>query len=339
MFMISILLGMLAVYFLQRIELEQDRPGGGRQAVLLRSAVLASPVVIWVFGSDIAKLIITFGGMLALFLAVRELGDRSARNEDDDLAPRMDQNRRGQPATAGPIPRSRDVTELNMIPNNAFESLKCPNCGGTIRPTSKKCPFCGSQLAPRIELPEPAKLNQIEPGDMIRITRPSSDALSARVLSRILFSELWQARRGVDVPWTDTGNHYAGFILEGDIYLLNWQDRFYFLERSEPVNDQLIVREFGQAARKFGASNQQAAVDLNYDGQNWRMDDIGRFHVKYVEGENAHFKKDAVGRFIHASSSEKALVVEDYQSGAGGQDMVWQGRLISENDINQRRSS
>jgi len=43
-----------------------------------------------------------------------------------------------------------------------------------------------------------------------------------------------------------------------------------------------------------------------------------------------------VGRFIHASGADnRALVVEDYQSGSGGQDTAWTGWSIAWEDVSR----
>ena len=54
--------------------------------------------------------------------------------------------------------------------------------------------------------------------------------------------------------------------------------------------------------------------------------DIGKFQVAKADGAGLRLNLGAVGRFIHArGADQRALVVEDYQSGSGGQDTAWTG--------------
>ena len=222
------------------------------------------------------------------------------------------------------------------MPDNIPADLKCPSCGVNIKPTDKKCAFCGSPLQPLLDLPEPAKLGRLEIGKSVRLVHPSKGPQDYQVRSRLLFSELWQASRGSQVPWTPTGNYFAGFALEPAAYLLNWQDRFYLLEERRALTDMDINRDFAPYAQKFAQSNQTAQVKFSYDGESWKMVDIGRFAIEFEEGDIGllSLHKGAVGRFIHAGSGNRALVIEDFQSGGrGGQDTLWRGYLINEAEI------
>jgi len=63
------------------------------------------------------------------------------------------------------------------------------------------------------------------------------------------------------------------------------------------------------------------------------VDDIGKFRIDAVEGSTVDYLLQGLGRFIHASGdSQRALVVEDFEGGSG-QDTVWIGYQIDENDV------
>ncbi len=242
-----------------------------------------------------------------------------------------------QPAYSAPVqPITTTRVELpeRKMPDNIPADLKCPSCGANIKPTDKRCGYCGSSLQPLLELPEPAKLRELAVGNAVRVTQPQKGALDYKVQARLLFTELWQASRGPDVPWTPTGNYFAGFTLEPAAYLLNWQDRFYLLDQRRSLTDMDINSNFAGPARQFAQSNQTAEVEFLFDGLRWRMVDIGRFAIEFEDGEGAHLHKGAIGRFIHASSGGQALVIDDFQSGgSGGQDTLWRGFQIKETDI------
>lgn len=220
------------------------------------------------------------------------------------------------------------------MPDNIPADLKCPSCGASIKPSDKVCAFCGSSLKPLVDLPEPAKLAALDIGKTVRVTHPVKGEQTYRVRGRLLFTELWQASSGPTVPWTPTGNYYAGFALDPAAYLLNWQDRFYILEERHALTDMDINRDFLPYAKQFAQSNQTANVEFSYAGARWKMVDIGRFAIEFEDGEGVHLHKGAIGRFIHAGSGNAALVIDDFQSGgSGGQDTLWKGFLVKETDI------
>ena len=221
------------------------------------------------------------------------------------------------------------------MPDSVPANLKCPSCGGSIKPTDKVCGFCGSSLQPVVDLPEPAKLAGLSVGASLRVVHPKKGELTFRARGRLLFTELWQASHGPNVPWTPTGNYFAGFALEPAGYLLNWQDRFYIMDERKSLTDMDINRDFAPYARQFAQSNQTAKVEFPYAGGRWQMVDIGRFAIEFEDGEGSHLHKGAVGRFIHAGSGDgQALVIDDFQSGgSGGQDTLWRGYQIKETDI------
>ena len=185
----------------------------------------------------------------------------------------------------------------------------------------------------------PQKLTWVKLGQRIYVKHSVKGELMAHVLGRIQYSELWQPRRGPEIPWVPTGNVYLGFWLEGSLFLLNWQNRFYLLDESTQLSDADIQRDFLPHARKFAQSDQTADVYFAYPPAMWHIDDIGKFRVDSTEGEGLVFRPGAIGRFIHASGdSGRALAVEDYEGGGGGQDTVWIGYQIKEEDIRKEEN-
>ncbi|NMB91148.1 MAG: hypothetical protein GYA17_22530 [Chloroflexi bacterium] len=172
------------------------------------------------------------------------------------------------------------------------------------------------------------QLGSIQVGQRIKVQHPVQGELSLHVLGRVRFAELWQQNRSPQSPWVRTGNQFAGFWLETNVLLLNWQTRFYCLDEKVPLNDNDIARDFAPHARKFAQSDQTADVYFAYPPAMWHIDDIGKFEILSVEGEGLPDRAGAVGRFIHASGdNHRALVLEDYEGGSG-QDMVWTGYAL-----------
>jgi hypothetical protein len=211
--------------------------------------------------------------------------------------------------------------------------FKCPACGATVEPTSMKCGHCGSILVASVNLPRPATWADVEIGQSVRVLHPKSGELTLPVIRRVYYGELWQAQMKPNVPWTLTGGYFVGLMLDKDIFLVNWQSRFFLLDKHQPLTDMDINRDFAPYARKFASSNQTANVSFEYQGVDWHMDDIGRFRIEYTEGEGTQADSGAVGRFIHASNKKQALVIEDYQSGGVGLDTLWQGWQIDKKNI------
>jgi len=181
------------------------------------------------------------------------------------------------------------------------------------------------------------KLDWIKVGQRITVNHPVQGQRMAHVLGRITFAELWQRRREPQSPWVQTGNLYAGFWLEGNLFLLNWQNRFYLLEEATELSDGEIQRDFLPHARKFAQSDQAADVYFAYPPAMWHMDDIGKFQVLETQGNGLRYQAGSIGRFIHASGDScRALVVEDFEGG-GGQDMVRTGYQIEETDIKEEQ--
>lgn len=219
------------------------------------------------------------------------------------------------------------------------QALTCPKCGANVKATDRTCPFCGATLVVTTEAGQrvlkPQRLAEVAVGDHLLVSHPGQGQRDTAVTARTIFEELWQEVKGG--PWVPTGGAFAGLWLDAGWLLLNWQDRFYLLdERAESTNFD-IQRDFAPYARQFGQSDQKARVEFDYGSSRWRMDDIGKFRVNLAEGENPGAPSGAVGRFIHASGSGRALVVEDYESSGGGQDTVWKGYLLQEKDFQKPR--
>lgn len=178
----------------------------------------------------------------------------------------------------------------------------------------------------------PAPFRNITVGKRIVVKHPVRGDLTAHVDGAILYSELMQ--QGRQAPWLPTGNVYPGFWLEGAMFLLNWQNRLCLLDESTQLSDADIQRDFAPHARKFAQSDQTAEVYFAYPPGSWKIDDIGKFRVDRVEGQGIRFRPGATGRFIHASGEGgRALVVEDYEGGGGGEDTAWLGYMIEQQDV------
>lgn len=253
--------------------------------------------------------------------------------ERRENAARMD-NRSVRSRASAPTPVSPTIADrIKSI--NAKGEFKCPSCGAVINPTDTKCRFCGSIIKESQinKIPLPTKWSNIEMGQTIRVTHPVDGKLSSPVVQRIYYGELWQERMTPDTPWTLTGNYFTGLLLKNGMYLLNWQSRYYLLDTHSALTDQDINRDFASPARQFSASNQTAIVNFEYNGTKWHMDDIGRFRIELADGENQKLEAGAIGRFIHASRDNKALVVEDFQSSGSGSDSARTGYKIEENAV------
>jgi len=168
----------------------------------------------------------------------------------------------------------------------------------------------------------------IKVGQRIYVNHPVQGERMAHVLGKIVFAELWQQTRGAQSPWVPTGAAFAAFWLEGNLLLLNWQNRCYLLDEAEQLSDADIARHFAPYARQFAQSDQSADVYFAYPPASWHIDDIGKFRVEALEGQTLRYQRGGVGRFIHASGADnRALVVEDFEGG-GGQDTAWVGWKI-----------
>lgn len=236
----------------------------------------------------------------------------------------------------GGVPRPSVIDpSLSGVPRPAFLDPRIPGTIsglGSVSQTTPQATSTASGGGP-VNMNE-QKLSWIKVGQRIYTRHAVKGELMSHVLGRIVYAELWQQSRGPQVPWTPTGNAFIGFWLEGGMFLLNWQNRFYLLDERVELSDADIQRDFLPHARKFAQSDQTADVYFAYPPAMWHIDDIGKFNVTRTEGEGLLFRSGAVGRFIHASGdSGRALVVEDYEGGGGGQDTAWIGYSLAEEDI------
>jgi hypothetical protein len=258
--------------------------------------------------------------------------EKSVRRETTKKHPAQSiQSSEIRPTTSAPIidgPTIADRIKEIHIKND----FKCQACGATVQPTDIKCKHCGSILVATVDLPRPNQWSDIEVGQIVQLKHPKNGDMHLSVIHRVYYGELWQAQMRQSVPWTLTGNYYVGLGLQNNIFLINWQSRFYVLDSKSPLTDMDINQKFAKAAREFSASNQTKYVTFILDTV-WRIEDIGRFRIEYVEGDEVSASPGAVGRFIHASHDNRILVVEDYQSGGGGLDTQWTGYRIEEEDI------
>jgi hypothetical protein len=175
-------------------------------------------------------------------------------------------------------------------------------------------------------------LSQVQVGSRIRVRHPVQGELTVYVMGQVVYDELWQARREPQVPWTPTGNAFSGFWLETNLFLLNWQNRYYLLDEVTALSGAEIERYFTPHARKFAQSDQTADVYFAYPPASWHIDEIGKFSIRAVEGEGLRSIPGTTGRFIHCSGDgRRALVLEDYEG--AGQDVVWTGFQIEADDI------
>lgn len=237
-----------------------------------------------------------------------------------------------QPTTSAPITDESTIADKIKAIHIAT-NFKCPSCGATVKPTDMKCEHCDSFLVAAANLPKPEVWRDIEIGQSVQVQHPVKNRLSLAVTSRVYYGELWQTEMKSNVPWTLTGNYYVTLGLRNGMLLKNWQSRFYILDSHQQLTDTIINQNFAQPARRFAASNQTAYVSFEYQGIDWRMEDIGRFRIEYVEGNEATVDPGTIGRFIHASDVNQILVIEDYQSGGNGLDTSWHGYQIKEQDI------
>jgi hypothetical protein len=130
-----------------------------------------------------------------------------------------------------------------------------------------------------------------------------------------------------------TGNTYAAHWL-GNFMIYEWQERLYVLDEYEALTDQDIQTSFLPYAKRFAQSDQSAKVTFAWPPASWTIVDIGKFSVTRAEGDGLRLGDGATGRFIHATGTDnRALVVEDYQSGSGGQDTAWTGWGLTWDDI------
>ncbi len=168
-------------------------------------------------------------------------------------------------------------------------------------------------------------------GQKITYTHPERGGLTGIILGTIHYAEQWQKRKAPSEPWVETGNVFTAHWL-ADTLLYHWKDRLYLLDSYDRITDAEIAQQILPHAKRFGASDETAEVSFAYPPASWTVTDIGKYRVSSAEGQGLRLQAGAVGRFLHARGNSgnegQALVVEDYQEGAGGQDTVWRGWLI-----------
>jgi hypothetical protein len=170
-------------------------------------------------------------------------------------------------------------------------------------------------------------------GQNITLNHPQRGGVTGKILGSIRYTELWQRVNSPSEPWVPTGNEFAAHWL-GNFMVYEWQDRVYVLDEYEPLTDQDIQANFLPYAKQFAQSNQTAKVTFAFPPASWTIVDIGKFVVARADGDGLRLKAGAQGRFIHASGADnRGLVVEDYQSGGGGQDTAWTGWQITWDDV------
>jgi hypothetical protein len=196
-----------------------------------------------------------------------------------------------------------------------------------MRPTMPAAtPSTASQLPPMRQNFENAQV-----GQNITVNWPGRGPVTGTILGSIKYTELWQ--RSGSQAWVPTGNTFTAHGL-GNFLIYEWQDRLYLFEEYNALTDQDVQQSFMPYAKKFAQSNQTAKVTFDWPPASWTITDIGKFSVASTLGTGLRLSQGAVGRFIHAAGSDnRALVMEDYQEGGGGQDTVWIGYSITWDDI------
>lgn len=170
-------------------------------------------------------------------------------------------------------------------------------------------------------------------GQNITVKHPERGNITGKILGSIRYTELWQRTNAPSEPWVPTGNEYTAHWL-GNFMIYEWQDRLYLLDAYDALTDRDIQTSFLPHAKRFAQSDQTAQVSFAYPPASWTIVDIGKFSVSRAEGQGLRLGPGATGRFIHCSGRDnRALVVEDYQSGSGGQDTAWIGWSLSWDDI------
>ncbi len=170
-------------------------------------------------------------------------------------------------------------------------------------------------------------------GQNIAVNHPQRGPITGKIIGTIRYTELWQKVKSPSEPWAPTGNEFTAHWL-GNYMLYEWKERLFLLDEYDALTDKDIATNFAPYAQRFGQSNESADVFFAYPPASWRMSDIGKFSVTGAEGSGLRLSPGATGRFIHATGEgDRALVVEDYQSGSGGQDTAWIGYVIEWKDV------
>lgn len=202
--------------------------------------------------------------------------------------------------------------------------------GPVARRQQRPTPIAPTRRTPPVVRPRSgdtmqAKFFNARLGQTLTYEHPQRGTVTGKILGTIRYTELWQRVNSPSEPWIATGNTYAAHWL-GNFMLYEWQQRFYTLDEYQPLTDQEINQSFLPYAKRFAQSDQTAQVSFAWPPASWTMVDIGRFEVARAEGDGLRLNQGAIGRFIHArGADQRALVVEDYQQGQGGQDTAWIG--------------
>ena len=183
---------------------------------------------------------------------------------------------------------------------------------------------------------KPGEFAQARVGQTITYQHPERGGLTGKILGTIKYVELWQRRKAPNEPWVPTGNVFTAHWL-GDTLLYEWKGGIWLLDSYDQLTDAEIKSTFLPPAQRFGQSDEKEAVSFAYPPASWTITDIGKFQVDRAEGQGLRLSAGALGRFIHSQGNTgnegRALVVEDYQEGAGGQDTAWMGWKITWEDI------
>ena len=166
-------------------------------------------------------------------------------------------------------------------------------------------------------------------GQNITVDHPQRGPITGKILGTIRYTELWQRVKSPSEPWAPTGNQFTAHWL-GNFMIYEWKENLWLLDEYDALTDKDIATHFAPYAKRFGESNETADVYFAFPPASWKMTDIGKFSVQSAEGSGLRLNVGATGRFIHASGDGgRTLVVEDYQSGSGGQDTAWIGYSIT----------
>ena len=183
---------------------------------------------------------------------------------------------------------------------------------------------------------KPGEFAQARIGQTIVYQHPERGGLTGNILGTIKYVELWQRRKAPNEPWVPTGNVFTAHWL-GDTLLYQWKEGVWLLDSYDQLTDAEIKSTFLPHAQRFGQSDETEAVSFAYPPASWTIADIGKFQVDRTEGQGLRLSAGSTGRFIHSRGNTgnegRALVVEDYLDGAGGQDTAWMGWKITWDDI------
>ncbi|MFN8596043.1 MAG: hypothetical protein U0559_07655 [Anaerolineae bacterium] len=181
--------------------------------------------------------------------------------------------------------------------------------------------------------PQQQQFRSAQLGQCLTARHPVLGEFTSRIVGTIVYDELWQRVKNPSEPWMPTGNQFTAHWL-GDKLIYEWKEQLFLFDQFDNLSDQDIATNFLPYAQQFGASDETAQVQFTYPPATWLITDIGKFRVASVSGTGLRLCAGAIGRFIHASAYEqRALVVEDYQSGRGGLDTAWIGYVLKWEDV------